>query len=71
MTKRGIPLASIEHIIKKADSGIRISDSAKIEIKRELENFASILANKSWKLAEHAGRRTVKQQDVLLASQQQ
>jgi histone H3/H4 len=70
MVKRSIPLASIERIIKKIDPEIRVSDSAKAEIKREIENFASGAANRAWKLAEHANRRTVKEQDVLLAAEQ-
>jgi len=68
MEKRGIPLASIERIIKKTDSKIRISESAKVEIKRELENVATQIAHIAWKLAEHAKRRTVKEQDIWLSA---
>ncbi|MBN2454730.1 NFYB/HAP3 family transcription factor subunit [Candidatus Woesearchaeota archaeon] len=69
MAKRGIPLASIERIIRGVDPEIRVSDSAKLEVRRELENFAASKALKAWKLAEHAGRRTVKEQDILLSAQ--
>ena len=70
MSKRGIPLASIERIIKAADPGIRVSDSAKLEIKAELEEYAAGVAARAQKLAGHARRRTIKEKDVLLASHQ-
>lgn len=70
MIKRGIPLAAVERIIKQADSEIRIADSAKDEIKEELEKIASTIAGKCWKLAGHAKRRTVKEDDVILSSEQ-
>jgi histone H3/H4 len=70
MIKRSIPLASIERIIKMADADSRIADSAKEELRDELEKYASSVAEKSWKLAEHAKRRTVKEEDVALSSEQ-
>jgi len=70
MAKRGIPLAAVERIIRQADPEIRIADSAKEELKEELEKSASEIAAKSWKLAEHAKRRTVKEEDVALSSEQ-
>jgi histone H3/H4 len=70
MVKRGIPLAAVERIIKQADPDIRIADSAKEELREELEKAASSIAAKSWKLAEHAKRRTVKEEDIALSSEQ-
>jgi DNA-binding protein len=69
MAKRGIPLASVERIIHIVDREVRIADVAKEEIKAELEKYASLVSEKSWKLAEHAGRRTVKEEDVVLAAE--
>jgi DNA-binding protein len=69
MIKRSIPLAAVERIIKQADPDARIADSAKEELRDELEKYALSVAEKSWKLAEHANRRTVKEEDVALSSE--
>ena len=69
MVKRGIPLAAMERIFHAADSEIRVSEAAKEELKRALEQDAAAIAAKAWKLAEHAGRRTVKAEDILLAAE--
>lgn len=68
--KHDIPLAAFERIIKSADAEIRISDSAKAELRQETEHIASSVAAKAARLSEHAGRRTVKPEDVRLAFEQ-
>jgi len=70
MVKRLIPLAAMEKIIKKAANDIRVSDKAKAALKDVLEEKAEEIAEKAWRLAEHAGRKTVKKEDIKLAAKQ-
>ena len=67
MNNKLIPLAAMEKIIKKVDSGIRVSESAKVALKEYIEEKASEIAKRAWELAIHAGRRTVKAADIKLA----
>ena len=66
MTSKLLPLAAMEKIIKQ-NGGARVSDRAKIALKNVIEDIAEDIAIKAVKLAEHAGRRTVKSQDIKLA----
>ena len=65
-SKRAIPLAAMERLIKKAGGG-RVSDDAKAALKEVLEEKAEVIARQAVKLASHAGRKTVKAQDIRLA----
>jgi histone H3/H4 len=67
MVKRTIPLASMEKIMKAAGAA-RVSDKAKAALKMVVEDAAEDIARKAVKLANHAGRKTVKAADVRLAS---
>jgi len=66
-SKRRIPLASMEKIIKKAGAD-RVSDKAKIALKEILEDLAENVAASAARLASHAGRKTVKGRDIKLAA---
>jgi len=66
MIKRMIPLAAMEKIIKKAGD-VRVSDKAKVALKEVLESRAEQIAERAWRLAEHAGRKTVKKEDITLS----
>lgn len=66
-SKRLIPLAAMEKIIKKAGAE-RVSDRSKVALKDVLEDIANKIASESVKLALHAGRKTVKAKDIKLAS---
>jgi histone H3/H4 len=66
-TKRLIPLAAMERILKLAGAD-RVSDKSKEALKEVLEELAEEIAGKAVKFAEHAGRKTVKSGDIKLAA---
>ncbi len=66
MTKRLLPLAAMERIMKKAGAD-RVSEDARQALKDVLEEVASDIAATSIRLAQHAGRKTVKEEDINLA----
>ena len=61
--KRIIPLAAMEKILKKAGAD-RVSEGAKIAMKDVMEDIAEEIAQNSVKLAMHAGRKTIKEDDI-------
>ncbi len=67
MSKRLLPLAAMENILKKAGAE-RVSDKAKAALKAQLEEMAEDIGARAIKLAMHAGRKTVKAGDIKLAS---
>ena len=67
MVKKLLPLAAMEKILKNSGAD-RVSDKAKIALKHTLEKFAEEIGSKAIKLAMHAGRKTVKEGDIILAS---
>ena len=66
-SKRLIPLAAMEQILKKSGAD-RVSDDAKAALKDVLEDIADDIAQRAAKFAMHAGRKTVKAEDVKLAA---
>lgn len=65
-SKRLIPLAAMEQIMKQAGAD-RVSDKAKSALKEVLEDYAKMVATDAVKFALHAGRKTVKAGDIKLA----
>jgi histone H3/H4 len=65
-SKRLIPLAAMEQIMKQAGAE-RVSDKAKAALKEVLEEYAKTVAADAVKFALHAGRKTVKAGDIKLA----
>ncbi len=65
--KRDIPLAAMDRIMKKAGAE-RVSEGAKEELRDFLEEKAEEVSNAGIKLAQHAGRKTVKAEDINLAT---
>ena len=65
--KRLIPLASMEILLKK-NGAERVSNDAKEIMKTIIEAKAEEIARTAIELAQHAGRRTVKKKDVMLAA---
>ena len=67
MSKRLVPLAAMEQILKQAGAE-RVSDKAKAALKDVIEEIATEIAQSAVKLSVHAGRKTVKASDVKLAA---
>jgi len=64
--KKDIPLAAMERLLKKAGAE-RVSEDAKEELRDALEEFAIRLGQDANKYSLHAGRKTVKSEDIKLA----
>ena len=65
-SKKLLPLAAMEKILKNAGAQ-RVSDKAKSALKEVLEETADEIASSAVKLAQHAGRKTIKSGDIKLA----
>jgi len=61
-----LPLTALERILKKAGAK-RISIKATQEYAKMLEEYCSDIAAEAAVLAEHSGRNTVLEKDILLA----
>jgi len=62
-----LQLATMDHLLRKAGA-YRVSSTAKEALRKVLEEFALELSENAIKFANHAGRTTIKGEDVLLAS---
>lgn len=62
-----IAKASVDKLIRKAGAD-RVSEDAAVELAKILEQEGVALAREAVALAEHAGRKTVKKDDVVLAT---
>lgn len=61
-----LPQASVDKLIRKAGAG-RVSEDAAQELATHLEDVAIEVAREAITLANHAGRKTVKAEDIGLA----
>lgn len=64
----GFPILAIEKLMKEKGAK-RISDDAKQELKKILENHLYNLSIKASKIATHAKRKTINSADILIANQ--
>ena len=67
MNKGEISTAAVYRLVQKAGAG-RIGDDAVEELKEVLEELALRIGGEAVELASHAGRKTVRAEDVKLAS---
>ncbi len=69
MKKRGIPLAAMDVLLKKAGAS-RVSDKAKIILLGYLEQTAKEMSRNAIRFAQHAGRKTIKAEDINLVAKE-
>lgn len=66
MAEGVLPLAAMEKILKHAGAP-RVSADAKEALRLVLEDLGKTLATKANQIAKHAGRTTIKAEDIKLA----
>ncbi len=62
-----LPVAAVDRVIRKSGAK-RVSENAAVALAEVLEERAIVIAAEAAKLAEHAGRRTVRDVDIRLAA---
>ena len=67
-SKNPVPLAAMERILKNAGAH-RVSEEAKVQLRQVLEDIAMEIGEEAIRLAAHAKRKTIKAEDIRLASQ--
>ena len=69
MKSSELGLSAMYRILKKSGAQ-RVSDESAVELRRVIEEIAEALAKNATDMSKHAGRKTVKADDVKLASKQ-
>jgi len=61
-----LPIAPIDRLMRNAGAA-RVSEDASKIMAEALEEYATTIARKATEVARHAGRKTVKAEDIKLA----
>ena len=69
MKSSELGLSAMYRILKKSGAQ-RVSDESADELRRVIEEIAEAIAKNAVDMSSHAGRKTVKAEDVKLASKQ-
>jgi len=69
MRSSELGLSAMYRILKKSGAE-RVSDESANELRRAVEEIAEAIAKSAVDMSNHAGRKTVKAEDVKLASKQ-
>lgn len=64
-----LPVAPVKRILKNTGA-LRVSDEAAVELASVLEEVGEEISIKAGKLAKHAGRKTIKAEDIALAAKE-
>jgi histone H3/H4 len=64
--KKYLPLSTMEALLKKAGAK-RVSESAKEELQKVLDSEIARISKKATVFSSHAGRKTIKKEDIELA----
>ena len=67
MKSSELVLSAMYRILKKSGAQ-RVSDESAVELRRAIEEIAEAIAKNAVEMSSHAGRKTVKAEDVKLAS---
>ena len=69
MKSSELGLSAMYRILKKSGAQ-RVSDESAVELRRVIEEIAEAIAKNAVEMSNHAGRKTVKAEDIKLASKQ-
>lgn len=64
-----LPLQSMENILKKAGA-VRIAHDGKVALRDVLESKGDDISRRAITFAAHAGRKTIKAEDIKLAAKE-
>ncbi len=67
MTNSELAVAPMHRLCKKAGAE-RVSEAAAKELAKELEGIGIKIAKEAWDFAMHSGRKTIKAEDIEIAS---
>ena len=69
MKSSELGLSAMYRILKKSGAQ-RVSDESAVELRRVIEEIAESIAKSAVDMSKHAGRKTIKAEDIKLASKQ-